>query len=134
MNRNLDEGLEMIRTAVDLRPNDGYIIDSLGWAYYRLGRFDDAVEQLERAVLIMPADPTLNDHLGDAYWRVGRTREARFQWNRALVGDPKPEETEVEKIKRKLAEGLGPVGETAKTEQPPAAVAPGMDAEPKASN
>ncbi|WP_061929610.1 tetratricopeptide repeat protein [Aureimonas sp. AU22] len=133
MNRNLDEGLNMIRTAVDLRPNDGYIIDSLGWAYYRLGRFDEAVEQLERAVLIMPADPTLNDHLGDAYWRVGRSREARFQWNRALVGDPAPEATEVEKIKRKLAEGLGPVADTAKAEPAPTAAA-GETSEPKASN
>lgn len=106
MDRNLDEGLEMIRTAVDLRPNDGYIIDSLGWAYYRLGRYDDAVEQLERAVLISPADPTLNDHLGDAYWRVGRTREARFQWNRALVGQPAPEASAVDKIKEKIANGL----------------------------
>ncbi|WP_182085863.1 tetratricopeptide repeat protein [Aureimonas sp. ME7] len=106
MDRNLDEGLQMIRTAVDLRPNDGYIIDSLGWAYYRLGRYDDAVEQLERAVLITPADPTINDHLGDAYWRVGRQREARFQWNRSLVGDPKPEEADAERIRRKLTEGL----------------------------
>ncbi|MBB3949633.1 tetratricopeptide repeat protein [Aureimonas jatrophae] len=106
MNRNLDEGLEMIRTAVDLRPNDGYIIDSLGWAYYRLGRFEDAVEQLERAVLITPADPTINDHLGDAYWRVGRTREARFQWNRALAGQPAPEAADVERIKQKVANGL----------------------------
>ncbi|MBB3996447.1 tetratricopeptide repeat protein [Aureimonas pseudogalii] len=106
MNRNLDRGLEMIRTAVDLRPNDGYIIDSLGWAYYRLGKYDDAVTQLERAVLITPADPTINDHLGDAYWRVGREREARFQWNRALVGEPKPEAADVERIKGKLANGL----------------------------
>lgn len=106
MNRNLDEGLTMIKTAVDLRPNDGYIIDSLGWAYYRLSRFDDAVEELERAVLLNPSDPTINDHLGDAYWQVGRTREARFQWQRALVGDPKPEAAEVVKIEVKLKDGL----------------------------
>ncbi|MFD2237224.1 tetratricopeptide repeat protein [Aureimonas populi] len=110
MNRNLEEGLEMIRTAVDLRPNDGYIIDSLGWAYYRLERFEEAVEQLERAVLITPADPTINDHLGDAYWRVGREREARFQWERALRGTPEPEPDVAEKIRAKLADGLGPVG------------------------
>ncbi|WP_185985194.1 tetratricopeptide repeat protein [Aureimonas mangrovi] len=110
MNRNLEEGLEMIRTAVDLRPNDGYIIDSLGWAYYRLQRFDEAVEELERAVLITPSDPTINDHLGDAYWRVGRQREARFQWERALNANPAPEEDVAEKIRVKLDEGLGPVG------------------------
>ncbi|KQT54728.1 hypothetical protein ASG43_03950 [Aureimonas sp. Leaf454] len=114
MNRNLDEGLDMIKRAVELRPNDGYIIDSLGWAYFRLARFDDAVEQLERAVLITPVDPTINDHLGDAYWRVGRTREARFQWSRALVGEPKPEAAEVTKIEAKLKDGLPP--ETRKAE------------------
>ncbi len=120
MNKNLDEGLNMIRTAVDLRPNDGYIIDSLGWAYYRLGRYPDAVEQLERAILLTPADPTINDHLGDAYWRVGRTREAKFQWNRALTGEPKPEQAQVDTIKRKLAEGLDAVS-PASANEPPAA-------------
>ena len=110
MNRNLDEGLDMIRTAVDLRPNEGYIIDSLGWAYYRLERFDEAVEQLERAILISPTDPTINDHLGDAYWRVGREREARFQWQRALNATPEPEPDVAAKIRIKLNEGLGPVG------------------------
>ena len=106
MNRNLEQGLGMIKTAVELRPNDGYIIDSLGWAYFRLARYDDAVEQLERAVLITPVDPTINDHLGDAYWRVGREREARFQWSRALVGEPKPEVAEIAKIEAKLKDGL----------------------------
>ena len=80
MNMNLDEALDMIRKAVDLRPSDGYIVDSLGWAYYRLGRFDEAVRELERAVSLKPDDPVLNDHLGDAYWRAGRKLEATFQW------------------------------------------------------
>ena len=56
MNMNLEEGLELIRKAVDLRPSDGYIVDSLGWAHYRLGRFDDAVRELERAVSLKPDD------------------------------------------------------------------------------
>ena len=104
MNMNLEEGMDMIRSAVDLRPNDGYIVDSLGWAYYKLGEYEDAVRELERAVELKPADPTINDHLGDAYWRVGRKTEAGFQWNRALTGDPEPElKAEVEK---KLSEGL----------------------------
>ena len=106
MNRNLDEGLEMIKRAVDLRPNDGYIIDSLGWAYYRLGRYEDAVEQLERAVLITPMDPTINDHLGDAYWHVGRRREAKFQWERALVAKPQPEADQRKAIEAKLKNGI----------------------------
>ncbi|TIX40578.1 MAG: tetratricopeptide repeat protein, partial [Mesorhizobium sp.] len=71
MNINLEEGLQMIQKAVDLRPSDGYIVDSLGWAYFRLGRFEDAVREMERAVSLKPEDPVLNDHLGDAYWRVG---------------------------------------------------------------
>ncbi|MGA7717453.1 MAG: tetratricopeptide repeat protein, partial [Bradyrhizobium sp.] len=70
---NLDEGMKMIKRAVDQRPDDGYIVDSLGWAYYRIGNYEDAVKNLERAIDLKPEDPTINDHLGDAYWRVGRT-------------------------------------------------------------
>ncbi|MGE0627736.1 MAG: tetratricopeptide repeat protein [Hyphomicrobiaceae bacterium] len=106
-NRNLKQGMAMIEKAVAAKPDDGYIVDSLGWAHYRLGDFDQAVRYLERAVELRPEDPTLNDHLGDAYWRVGREREARFQWDQALT--LKPEEEEVEKIKTKLDHGLPPV-------------------------
>ncbi|PHR23008.1 MAG: hypothetical protein COA37_09820 [Hoeflea sp.] len=104
MNINLEEGMDLIRAAVDLRPNDGYIVDSLGWAHYRLGQYDDAVRELERAVELKPADPTINDHLGDAYWRVGRELEATFQWKRALSNEP-PEDL-LPEIERKLKEGL----------------------------
>jgi tetratricopeptide (TPR) repeat protein len=101
---HLDQGLEMIKKAVDLRPKDGYIVDSLGWAYYRLGRFDEAVKELERAIELRPEDPTINDHLGDAYWRVGRQLEARFQWSHAR--DLKPEPEDLEKIVTKLKDGM----------------------------
>lgn len=104
MNIHLDEGMELIREAVRLRPNDGYIVDSLGWAYYRLGDFESAVEELERAVEIRPGDPTINDHLGDAYWRAGRKTEARYQWERSLTMEP--ELTEIPKIKSKIEKGL----------------------------
>jgi tetratricopeptide (TPR) repeat protein len=100
---NLDEALEMIRKAVELRPNDGYIVDSLGWAYYRLGRWDDAVTELERAVSLRPDDPVINDHLGDAYWKAGRTLEAQFQWRHAR--DFGAEGEELERILKKIAEG-----------------------------
>jgi len=103
---NLDEGMEMIRKAVELRPRSGFIVDSLGWAYYRLGEFDKAVTHLERAVQLMPGDPTINDHLGDAYWQVGRKLEATFQWKIALAAKTDPEDPE--EIKRKLKEGLEP--------------------------
>jgi tetratricopeptide (TPR) repeat protein len=102
--QHLDEALRMVERAVALRPNDGYVVDSLGWAYFRLGDYDKATENLERAIELVPEDPTINDHLGDAYWRSGRRREARFQWNRALQF--KPETVEVGKIERKLQRGL----------------------------
>ena len=86
---NLDEGMKMIRRAVEQRPDDGYIVDSLGWAYYRIGNFEEATKHLERAIDLRPEDPTINDHLGDAYWKVGRKLEAKFQW--AHARDLKPE-------------------------------------------
>ena len=101
---NLDEGLKLIKRAVDQRPDDGYIVDSLGWASYRIGNFEDAVKTLERAIDLKPEDPTINDHLGDAYWRVGRTLEARFQW--AHARDLKPEADELPKILAKIENGL----------------------------
>ncbi len=101
---NLDRAKGMLNRAVELRPNDGYIVDSLGWVYFRLGEFNNAVEKLERAVELEPGDPTINDHLGDAYWRVGREREARFQWHRALSLDP--DQDAVAEIEQKLRSGL----------------------------
>ena len=101
---NLDEGMKMIKRAVEQRPDDGYIVDSLGWAYYRIGNFEDAVKNLERAIDLKPEDPTINDHLGDAYWRVGRTLEAKFQW--AHARDLKPEPEELPKIEAKIENGL----------------------------
>ena len=100
---NLDEGMRMIKRAVEQRADDGYIVDSLGWAYYRLGNFEEAVKHLEQAVELKPEDPTINDHLGDAYWRVGRQLEAQFQWTHAR--DLKPEPDELEKILAKLKTG-----------------------------
>ncbi len=101
---NLDEGMKMIKRAVDQRPDDGYIVDSLGWAYYRIGNYEDAVKNLERAIDLKPEDPTINDHLGDAYWRIGRTLEAKFQW--AHARDLKPEPEELPKIEAKIDNGL----------------------------
>jgi tetratricopeptide (TPR) repeat protein len=101
---NLDEAFKMLRRAVDLRPEDGYIVDSLGWAYYRLGRFEDAMRELERAIELKPSDPVINDHLGDVYWKVGRQLEARFQWNHARDLNPEPDD--LPKILRKIEVGL----------------------------
>ena len=87
------------------RPRDGYIRDSLGWVFFRLGRYQDAVEEMERAVELLPLEPVLNDHLGDTYWAVGRTREAEFQWRRALALEPDREF--IDGIKAKVKKGLG---------------------------
>ncbi len=102
--KNLKKARQMIEEAVEKRPTDGYIVDSLGWVLYRLGDLPGAVTQLERAVELRPEDPTINDHLGDVYWYVGRRNEARFQWNHALILDP-DEELE-EKIREKIENGL----------------------------
>ncbi len=102
--KNLKQAMGYITKAVKLKPDDGYFVDSLGWAYYRLGDFKQAVSYLERAVELRPEDPTINDHLGDAMWRVGRTFEARYQWDQALTLKPEPEE--IDKIRQKVAEGL----------------------------
>ncbi|MBA4227860.1 MAG: hypothetical protein C0456_14625 [Hyphomonas sp.] len=103
---NLEEGFALIRRAVILEPLSGHIIDSLGWAHYKLGQYEEAIDYLERAVELMPGDPILNDHLGDAYWRAGRKLEATFQWERALTLDPA--EKDRERINAKLHSKLGP--------------------------
>jgi len=101
---NLERGLKMIEKAVELRPEDGYIVDSLGWAHYRMRDYAGAVEYLEKATELVPEDPTINDHLGDAYWQTGRLVEARYQWRRALQFGP--QEDEVKPIEAKLERGL----------------------------
>jgi len=121
---NLEEGMSMIRGAVAQRGDDGYIVDSLGWAHFRLGDMLEAIKQLERAVALKPEDPTINDHLGDAYWRIGRKDEARRQWARARELKPEPED--LGKIEAKLSSGSeqqtsSPAQTTA---QPPAGSVP----------
>lgn len=101
---HLDEALQMIQKAVKATPRDGLMVDSLGWAYYKLGRIDDAVATLEQAVQMQPNDPEINDHLGDAYWKSGRKLEARFQWNIATSVDK--EGAVKARVASKLANGL----------------------------
>jgi Flp pilus assembly protein TadD len=112
--QHFTDALGMIERAVKLRPNDGYIVDSLGWALFRVGDYPRATQHLERAVELLPEDPTINDHLGDAYWRSGREVEARNQWRRALQFKPAADEAKV--IEAKLDRGLAkpaPAGGTA---------------------
>lgn len=106
---HLERARGMVARAVELRPDDGFIRDSLGWAEYRMGDFPAAAATLEKAVALQPLDPIINEHLGDAYWRVGRIREARFQWRRALSF--KPEEKQIAIIEDKLKCGVDGCGE-----------------------
>jgi len=99
---NLPRARQMIERALEQRPNDGSIIDSLGWLMLRQGQIAEAVRQLEHAVELQPEDATINGHLGDAYWAAGRKREAQFQWRRALTLNPEPDE--VSGLEAKLRE------------------------------
>ncbi len=112
---NLTEAFDMIRKAVKEQPRSGAIVDSLGWAHYKLGEYEKARENLEKAVALSPSSATIIDHLGDVYWKLGRKREAGFQWSRALEFDPTDEERAV--IEIKLDKGLDAV--PAKTEALP---------------
>ncbi len=115
--KNLEQSLEMIKRAVELRPGDGYITDSLGWVYYRMGRYAEAVPHLEMAVELMPYDPVINDHLGDAYWRVGRTLEAEFQWKRAM--NNAQDESLIPAIEDKIINGMSEAAATSPTTAKP---------------
>jgi tetratricopeptide (TPR) repeat protein len=103
-NEKIPDALTMLEKARKLRPYDGYIVDSVGWAYYRLGRYDDAARTLEAAVLLVPGDSTINEHLGDALWKAGRRMDARFQWNHALAFATA--DTDKAEIEQKIKNGL----------------------------
>lgn len=108
---HLTEARRMLERAVALRPQDGNIADSLGWALFKMGDMPGAIRWLERAVELEPRNSVVNDHLGDAYWSAGRQREAQFQWRRALALGPEGDEGP--KIEAKLRSGLpaNPVAE-----------------------
>ena len=100
----IPEALTMLERATKLRPYDGYIMDSVGWAYFKLGRYEDAARTLGQAVLLVPGDPTINEHLGDALWKAGKPIAARFQWNHALTFGEDVQAKAV--IEQKLKTGL----------------------------
>jgi tetratricopeptide (TPR) repeat protein len=107
MGKNIPEAKDMISRAIEQRPNDPHIIDSMGWALFGMGDFAGAVKYLERALNLAPEDATVNEHLGDAYWRSNRKVEARYQWERALVYDQTPKVAEA--VRAKIQNGLPPV-------------------------
>lgn len=107
-NEHLAEAMGMVQKAVAARPQSGAMLDSLGWAYYRLGDYKAAVDKLEGAVELEPGDPDVNGHLGDAYWRVGRKTEAQFQWQRVLSLEP--DDKQKAESEAKLKNGLTATG------------------------
>ena len=102
--RNLDDAIALIERAVELRPDSGFFIDSLGWVHYRLGNLQEAVAYLEQATALEPADPEITGHLGDVYWRLGRHDEARFKWRYALV--LADDEDDIQKLEARIKSGL----------------------------
>ena len=106
LGRNSTQARALIEKAVELDPENGYIIDSLGWVYYLQEAYEPAVELLEKALFLVPDNAVISDHLGDAYWRTGREREARYQWRSALLLDPEGTEIRPEYLQTKLQKGL----------------------------
>ncbi|HLY88284.1 MAG TPA: tetratricopeptide repeat protein [Acetobacteraceae bacterium] len=100
---HLPQARDMVEKALQHRPNDGAIVDSLGWVMFRQGQITDAVKTLERAVELQPEDAEINGHLGDAYWAAGRKLEAAYQWRRALTFNPEPDDAA--KLEAKLQNG-----------------------------
>ena len=102
---NLDRGLEMLKKATELRKNDGYIIDSLGWAYYAKKNYIKAKFFLQKAVELLPSDPIINDHYGDALWMLNKKIQARYIWGNILKLNDVEQKLK-DDIKKKLIFGI----------------------------
>ena len=97
--------LEMLEKANNLKSNDPYIIDSLGWALFKLKRYEEAKHHLQSAVKLMPSDPIVNDHYGDVLWKNGNKIQARYYWSYVLNLEDTEEDLK-DNIKNKLILGL----------------------------
>ncbi|MBV8586710.1 MAG: tetratricopeptide repeat protein [Verrucomicrobia bacterium] len=118
-NMNLEEGGSMIKRALEIEPNNGAYLDSLGWYYYRTGDFPHAVTALLRAVsLTKPEDPVVFEHTGDAYHALGNLGQAQLYWQKALHLDPSNQElgTKLEQSKTKLSSNPSPTPSPEKTD------------------
>ena len=105
MGINLDKGLEMLKKAAELKKNDGYIIDSLGWAYYAKKNYVEAKFFLQRALELLPLDPIINDHYADTLWMLNDGIQARYFWNNILKLSDAEKELK-DKIRKKLIFGI----------------------------
>ena len=101
----IEESLKMLEKANKIKSNDPYIIDSLGWALFKLKRYDESQKYLQTALKLMPADPIVNDHYGDVLWKNGKEIQARYYWNYVLNLE-KAEKDLKEKIEKKITKGL----------------------------
>ncbi len=104
-NYKIDEAFVMLKKAYDLKSNDPYIIDSIGWAYYLVDNYLEAEKYLKRAVELMPEDPVVNDHYGDILWKLNRKIQARYFWKNVLTFKDAEEDIK-KKINIKLIDGL----------------------------
>ena len=104
-NRKTKKALSMLEKANNLKKNDGYITDSLGWAQYKLKNFSEAKFYLERAIQMMPDDPIVNDHFADCLWMIDKKIQARYYWEYVLTLEDTEDELR-EKVKNKLLFGL----------------------------
>ena len=100
--KNTEQAFEMIVDAYNQSPNDGHILDSMGWAFYRLGMYDNAITYMEKAAELEPANATISNHLGDAYWFGGRKNEASFQWNHVLTMKDETKEVDYDEVRAKI--------------------------------
>lgn len=105
-NINTDMAASMILEAYEKDPEDGVIIDSLGWVYFKTGDYNNAIMYLEKASELNPQNAVISDHLGDAYWCGGRKNEAVFQWKQALSQKEDSGELNKKQIKNKIESGL----------------------------
>lgn len=101
----IDDAMRMLKEAYQLKSNDPYITDSIGWAYFMVNDFENSKKYLQKAVILMPYDPIVNDHYGDVLWKMGNKIQARYFWSSVLKFDDADKEIK-EKIKTKLTFGL----------------------------
>ena len=103
--QNINKAILMLEKAYKENENDPYIIDSVGWGYFLVGKYNDAEKYMRRAIELMPNDPIVNDHYGDILWRLNRKIQAKYFWNSVLKMDDAEKEM-IKKIKVKLINGL----------------------------
>ena len=102
---NIEKSLKMLEKANNLKSNDPYITDSLGWALFKLGKYSESKKYLQSAIKLMPEDPVINDHYGDVLWMNGNKIQARYYWKNTLNLED-TEDNMKDKIKNKLILGL----------------------------